>query len=303
MFLNDLRRKQPHARRIGLTGTPMPHSPMDLYGQMRFLDTSVFGTSFVRFRSRYAVMGGFERRQVIGYQNENEMMSRFKSAALVMQEKDLIDLPGEVDSILDVELEPGAAKVYSDVQNDFYAQVERGEITVSNALVKLLRLQQITTGVLALDSGEKEQISTAKYQVLADILADTSGKVVVFGRFSHDLDVAALATAHAQLRYGEVSGSRKDLDQGRFPEDVDVLGVQIQAGGVGIDLSRASLGVFLSTGFSLGDYLQARARLHRPGQKNRVTFLHILARNTIDERVYKMLLRREATIASLLKRS
>jgi SNF2 family DNA or RNA helicase len=304
MFLTQLRKQQPKVKRIGLTGTPMPHSPMDLYAQMRFVDPTVFGTSFTRFRTKYAVMGGYENRKVVAFRDEDEMMRRFRFAAYIAQEKDLLDLPGEVDTQLEVELEPAAREVYAKIENEFFAEVEAGTITVSNALVKLLRLQQVTSGALKLDDGHTLEISRAKQDTLRELLLDVepNRKVVVFGRFRKDLEVARNSAALADLRYGEVSGTQKDLDAGRFPQAVDVLGVQIQAGGVGIDLSAASLGVFLSTGFSLGDYLQARARLHRPGQQNKVTFVHVLARHSIDERVYRMLIRREQTIESLLKR-
>ena len=65
--------------RLGLSGTPIANSPMGAYGIFRFLDQDIFGKSFTRFRSRYAIMGGFEGREVIGYQNEGLFNSKFYS--------------------------------------------------------------------------------------------------------------------------------------------------------------------------------------------------------------------------------
>jgi SNF2 family DNA or RNA helicase len=304
MFLAELRKHQPFAKRLGLTGTPMPHSALDLYGQLRFIDPTVYGTSNTRFKARYAIYGGFENRQVIGFRDTADMMARFHSAAFVAQEKDLLDLPEEVDTEITVELEPAARKIYAELESEFYAQVEAGEITASNALVKLLRLQQICSGTVKLDSGEEKIVSEAKLDALTELLMDVEPgrKMVVFGRFRCDLETARAAAEIHHLRYGEVSGSRKDLDAGRYPDDVDLLGVQVQAGGVGIDLSKASLAFYLSTGFSLGDYTQTRARLHRPGQKHPVTFVHLLAGNTIDWRIYRALAKRQDVIAQLLKK-
>ncbi|MCL4402014.1 MAG: SNF2-related protein, partial [Acidobacteria bacterium] len=55
--------------RLGLSGTPMPHSPLDVYAYYRFLDPSIFGWSFHKFRQHYAVMGGFQHNQVVSYRN------------------------------------------------------------------------------------------------------------------------------------------------------------------------------------------------------------------------------------------
>lgn len=297
-FLAELGLRCP--RRLALTGTPVPHSPLDLYAQCRAIDRSVFGTSFARFRARYALMGGFQNHQVIGYQHLDELARRLATVAHQARKADVLDLPPEVRAERTCTLEPSARRVYEALEEEFYAEVERGEITVSNALVKLLRLQQITGGAIKLDSGEMRGISQAKEDLLADVLEDATEPVVVFARFSSDLAAIERVTERLGRRYGEVSGKRKDLDEARHPQGVDVLGVQIQAGGVGIDLSRAAVGVFYSCGYSLGEYLQACARLHRPGQTRSVTLLHLIAENTIDAKVYQALARREQVVETIL---
>ena len=82
--------------------------------------------------------------------------------------------------------------------------------------------------------------------------------------------------------------------------DAPILAVQIQAGGVGIDLTRAAYCVYLSTGFSLGDYEQSVARCHRPGQDRTVFYYHILVKDSVDERVYKALRARKNVVESVL---
>ncbi|MDY7011569.1 MAG: SNF2-related protein, partial [Planctomycetota bacterium] len=67
--------------RLALTGSPLPHSPLDAYALYRFLDPGIFGTSFVRFRARYAVMGGYGGHEVLGYQHQDELNQKFYSIA------------------------------------------------------------------------------------------------------------------------------------------------------------------------------------------------------------------------------
>jgi hypothetical protein len=107
--------------------------------------------------------------------------------------------------------------------------------------------------------------------------------------------------------YAELSGRRDDALAGDATlsvanvhgEPVEVAAVQIQAGGTGVDFSRSHFAVYYSLGFSLGDYVQSRARLYRPGQTEPVRFLHIVAAGTIDEDVYAALAARESVAAAV----
>jgi len=304
-FLYQLSKRVP--RRLALSGTPLPHSPADIYGQARFLNPEVYGTSFHRFKNRYAVKGGYQNYQIVGWKNTDEFERKFHSIVYeVTKEEVLADLPKEVDEDRWCRLEPKAQRIYDSLDRHFWAGVEKGEVSATNALVKLLRLQQVTSGWIPLEGEEQlEQVSHAKVDALKDLLMDilTTEPVVVFGRFHSDLDAVRDVAKKLDRRYAEISGRIKDglTSDATMSKDVDLLGVQIQSGGVGIDLSRSCYGVFFSTGFSLGDVLQARSRLYRPGQNRPTTFIHILCEDTIDVRICEALRARENIIESILR--
>jgi len=284
--------------RVALTGTPMSHSPLDIYAQYRALDKKIYGTSFARFRSRYAVMGGFNRMQVVGYQRESELRNLFYSRAYRVESADVLDLPSTLSINLMCELGREGQRLYSEMADEFIADLAGGHITASNALSRLLRLQQITSGYGRLEDGTNVEVDTSKQKVLEDILTDIGNEpVVVFTRFIHDLDVVHRTAAKVGVPSYEVSGRRKDLSEWTS----GVLAVQIQAGGLGLDLTMARYAVYYSLGFSLGDYSQSMARLHRPGQSRPVEYIHILASGTVDETVMDALARREAVIDHILK--
>ena len=286
------------AHRVALTGTPMSHSPLDIYAQYRAIDKDIYGTSFTRFRSRYAVMGGFNRMQVVAYQHEDELRRLFYSRAYRVESDDVLDLPSTLSINLMCDLGTKGRRLYQDVADQFVADVEGGQITASNALSRLLRLQQITSGYGRLEDGTDVEIDDAKARVLEDTLTDIGHEpVVVFTRFIHDLDVVHKIAAKVGVPSYEVSGRRKDLSEWSR----GVLAVQIQAGGLGLDLTRARYAIYYSLGFSLGDYSQSMARLHRPGQSAPVEYIHILARGTVDEQVMDALARREAVVDHILK--
>lgn len=307
MFCSRLGDQVPN--RICLTGTPMPHSPLDVYAQYRFLDKGIFGTSFTAFRARYAKMGGFQNHQVVGYENQDDLQKKFYSIAYRVKSEDVQSLPEAVDVVRPVVLSNYAKRLYKTLKDEFVVGVADGTVTASNALTRLLRLQQIGSGWARQDrnietgeEGQLLQIDTAKQDALADLMEDLNHEepIVIFCRFHHDLDAVHTVAAALGRSSLELSGRRNELAAWQSAA-APVLAVQVQSGGVGINLVRARYCVFYSLGFSLGEYLQARKRTHRPGQKHTVTYYHLIAKGTVDEQVYQALEARQDVVESVLK--
>ena len=288
-------------QRLALTGTPMAHSPLDIYAQYRALDKSIYGTSYTRFKARYAVMGGWSNTQVVDYQNQQEMTAKFYSIAYRVNATDVLDLPPLLTVTRTCELGPQARKLYRTLERDFIADLEEGRITAVNALSQLLRLQQVTSGYARTEDGLDVEVDTTKANLLYELLEDMGSEpVVVFARFKHDLEVVHRVARRLGRPSYEISGARKELSL--WNENGGVLAVQIQSGGLGIDLTKARYAVYYSLGFSLGDYLQSRARLHRPGQERPVEIIHLIAAQTVDEKVMAALAAREQVIESIMQR-
>ena len=292
-------------QRLALTGTPMAHSPLDIYAQYRALDKSIYGTSYFRFKSRYAVMGGWSNTQVVGYQHQEEFQEKFYSIAYRVEAADVLDLPPLLTVNRTCELGPLARKLYRALERDFIADLEEGRITAVNALSQLLRLQQVTSGYARTEDGLDVEVDTTKANLLYELLEDMGSEpVVVFARFKHDLEVVHRVARKLERPSYEISGARKELSL--WNENGGVLAVQIQSGGLGIDLTKARYAVYyslgFSLGFSLGDYLQSRARLHRQGQERPVEIIHLIAAQTVDEKVMAALAAREQVVESIMKR-
>lgn len=322
LFCSRLRKV---CRRRGLlTGTPNPHSPLDIYGQYRFADPGVFGTSFAAMRNRYSVMGGYGGHEIIAYKVAptlpkggpnpyydarlaQEYADKMYSIAIHVAD-DVLDLPVPVWSTVETTLSPKAQATYDALEADLYAEIGDGSITAANALTKILRLQQTTSGWIPLDedpaSIEKErewiEIDHAKRDLLADVLDDlpVDEPIVVACRFTRDLDNVRLVAEEQGRRYGEISGRRDDgLDEDAcMTTAADVVGVQIQAGGVGIDLTRAAYAVHYSVGYSLGDWDQWLKRTHRPGQTRQVRYINLVCEGTKDEEVFSALRARRTLV-------
>lgn len=287
--------------RIGLTGTPMPHSPLDLYAQYRALDTKVFGTSNAAFKRRYAEYGGFNGLQVTKFINQEEMAFKFERIAFRVT-SEILDLPPVTHTRKVCTLEPAAMKAYMQMEDEMYFEMLEGEVTAANALVKILRLQQITSGYIKNDDGTFVKISDSKQALLQDTLEDIDADepIVIFAVFKTDIKAIREELVKAKRSVAELSGSRNDLaewQEGKY----NAIVVQIRSGGVGVDLTRSCIQLYYSTSHSMGDYEQSIARTHRPGQTRPVRFIHLTAQGTIDEAIYAALEKKKQAVDLVLE--
>jgi len=277
-------------RIIGCTGTLLPHSPLDAFGIFRAIEPALFGTSFIPFRATYAVLGGFEGKQVVDFQNEQMMHDKIASVSYRVKSEDVLDLPPFMHIVRYCELDTKTRKAYDQMHNDLYAEYEGHELTAANAMVKVLRLQQITSGIITDSEGNEVRLGTEKASLLADILEDIAIEepVAVFCRFTADI-AAVKATARAQGReVYELSGQLNELEDWQKAKK-GILAVQIRAGKEGVDFTNACIQIYYSIGHSLGDYDQSIKRIHRPGQDKSVRYFHLVAKDTVDVSVYESL--------------
>jgi len=278
------------ARRVCLSGTPMRNSPMDLYSQCKFLDPGIFGSNQKQFLERYAVLDFFGN--VVGQQNTEELATRFGLVAHRVDKRSVLDLPPVTIVTRRFDLSEDAMKIYRTFEEDLSVQVGKGEVKASNALVSLLRAQQMTSGYVPVEddegAGRIEEIDGGKRNELSEIIDGirSDEPVIVFCRFRYDLDSVKQVAKEKGRGYFELSGRVNELRAWQTDVTGSVIGIQIQSGGVGVDGTRASYAVFYSTGFSLSDYEQACARLDRPGQTRPVTISNLVARGTVDEAVF-----------------
>lgn len=284
--------------RLLLTGTVITNKPIDVFSQYKFCDPAIYGNSFYQFRNRYFDMVGFGGyTPVMKRSMEGEFTERLHSIAFRATKAECLDLPEFTDIVQRIDLEPQAMRIYRQLVRDSYAELAEGSVTVTNVLSQLLRLSQLTGGYVGNDdAGGVTQVSTAKLDALADLVdgAVADGrKIVVIARFVPEIHAIGKMLEKKKIRYAQISGEIRDRDEqiAAFQDDPDVpvfIG-QIATAGLGITLTAASLMVFYSLDYSMSNYEQTRARIHRVGQKNECTYIHLVARGTVDEKVLKAL--------------
>ena len=314
-------------RRIGLTGTVMPHSPMDVFAQWRFIQPTAFGeydprtrerkrATFTGFQRRFGVMGGYMGREVIRYVNLDEMQAIMADNSIVVKKEDALDLPQAVDVVIPVVLSSKEKRIYEEMKSDLAATIggKQGQSSVPNRLTQMLRLRQITAGHLPNDDGEVQTIGDSKVSTIASIAHDTlegENRIVVFAVFKHEIDELRRVLTKAGTEVLVIDGGtsqderlriRKRFgDTEKHPERI-ILVAQIKTISLSVnELVTANNAIFASLSQQRDDLIQARDRLNRIGQKRKMTFWFPLARKTVDEVIYKSHEERTNLEAAVLK--
>lgn len=288
-----------------LSGTPVQNNAVDLYSQYRFLDPTVFGSNFYKFRNRFCVMGGFNRRQIVNYKDLDLLIKKEHSIAYRVTKKEALDLPEQTFETRYITLTPSEKKLYNTLKKESATELANGEtISASTVLTKLLRLQQFTGGFVIADGEEKpRQIGFGKINALEDIVddyvIDGGKKLVIFARFRAELDLIQKLLDKKKLKYGVIYGDIKLSDRGEIVKDFQeneetkVFLAQIDTAGLGITLTAADTCVYYSVNFNYAAYSQSLARIHRIGQRNTCTYIHLTTKGTVDELIMKALHKKE----------
>lgn len=311
-------------RRRILSGLPSPNSPLDLWAQFEFLDPKIFGGSYYVFRSQYChteskyFMGRNKPPVVVvtGYKNVEGLSAKIKPFSYRKTKDECLDLPPKIymPSRI-VEMTDEQKKVYSELKEKTTVELEKDvHVDARIVITKLLRLHQVLCGHVTDEQGTLREIKTKRLDALLEVLADHSGKAIIWANYNHSIAAICKAIAEEKdeegnLVYGERAVARfyggnsstRNEDERRWKEDpaCRFLVASQGAGSMGNTWVEADLVVYYSNDFSLEHRLQSEDRAHRSGQRKSVTYVDLMTPNTIDEKIIKAL-RNKIDLASTI---
>ena len=277
-----------------MTGTPVTKGPEDVYSQFKFLDPFILGyDSYYSFRARYCVMGGYENRQIVSYNNIDELTNSIEGHSFRVLKKDCLDLPDKIYQRHPVELSKKQRKLYDQLRKDFVTELEGEHLSAPEAITRLLRMQQIICGWFPTEEGGMEiDEKNTRLTALIDLLPDIECKVIIWARFKRDIKAIGVALGDKAVSYyGEVSNDDREIAVDRFQNDPKVryfIG-QPQSGGIGLTLTAAECAIYYSNSFDLETRMQSEDRCHRIGTKNNVTYIDFESPKTIDTKIINAL--------------
>jgi len=297
-------------RRI-MTGSPVTKNPLDLYTQCDFLSPWLLDfTSYYAFRNRYAEMKtlhmhGRQIQVVNGFKNLGELSDKLKGFSYRVLKEDCLDLPDKIFIKRQIALTPDQRKLYEQMKKEAMAVLKGKQSTTVNTLTQLMRLQQITCGHFTADDGATQPIANNRITELMNVLDETEGKAIIWAHYQYDITeiIKAVVKEYGPGSivdyYGLTPQEDRQPNIKRFQDDPKcrfMVGTP-STGGYGITLTAANTVIYYSNGYDLEKRLQSEDRAHRIGQKKSVTYVDIMADETVDEKIVQAL-RKKINIAS-----
>lgn len=293
--------------RVILTGSPIANGPIDLYAQFEFLDPDIIGMGdFYSFRNRYCVMGGYENKQIIGYDNMEELMELIKPYTYMVTQSEVFDkLPEKVYAIRVVSLSKEQKKHYDTMKETKTVEDNGKELTVQNALEKMLRLQEITGGHVSFkseDLNNKEKFDriridgpNPKLIELMNCIDETIGSVIIWAQFRDEIKmiVEELGMMYGKDSvvefHGGVSEEDRKINRDAFQnKNARFFVGNTATGGMGLELSAANTMIYFSNSFNFIDRMQSVERAFE-ATKDSILVVDIVAERTVDVHIAKAL--------------
>ena len=288
-----------------LTGSPVTKSPLDLYTQCAFLSPELLGfSSFYSFRARYAVMDavhvGNQRYIHIPkyYVNLDELNSKLRTFSYRVRKDECLDLPEKIKQLRTIQLTTEQRSVYNNLKEKAIAIMQDESVSFTVKLVELLRLHQITNGFLKTDEGNiKEFEENPKMDELLNILEQIEGKAIIWANYVHNIEsiTSKLTELYGKNSvvniYGDVDAVKRKEAVHRFQNDPECkffVG-NPSTGGFGLTLTAASYVIYFSNNYNYEIRIQSEDRAHRIGQNKNVTYIDIVAKDTVDFHIMKAL--------------
>jgi len=276
-----------------MTGTPAAQSPLDAYGLAKLVNPTSVPRFFSSFRDQ--VMYKVTNFKWIPKETATTTVHNALQPAIRFTKDECLDLPEMTYVKRDVEMTRQQKKYYEDLRNRMVIQAAGEQITSTNAAVNMNKLLQISSGALYTDTGEALEFDIKhRYQVLREVIDESSQKVLVFAPFKHVIDLLTDKLRQDKITCevirGDVPAPRRTDIFKQFQEQDNprVLVIQPQSAAHGVTLTAANTVVWWGPTSSLETYAQANARVHRSGQRHPCTVIQLQG-SSVEKQVYKLL--------------
>ncbi len=275
-----------------MSGTPITKNVVDLWTQYMFLNEAIIGHRYVStFKAHYCLLGGFGNKEVVGQKNIEFLQEKLAPYTSVIKKEDALDLPEKIYSEWVFEMTPEQSSIYKQLKENFLLMFESGEImSISHAASLVLRLQQVTCGVLTTDDGRIIEIDNPRLAELELLLGTLEGKIIIWARFNSDiLSIKKLLGDKCVTYYGATSAEDREGAVNKFldPDSgIDYFVSNPSAGGTGLNLQGlCHTAIYYSNSFNSVHRWQSEDRIHRIGTTENCQYFDMICKKSKDRHI------------------
>ena len=288
----------PH--RFVLSGCPCPNHNSEIFPQMKFVNNEIFGNNFYGFLARYFHQDLSNPHVWFQTAEDKERYNlRLTEQSVFLKKEDCVDLPEKVFQVRRFEMASEQKQHYNELLNDIKSHIN--EWSKFEFTAKLMKLREITSGFVYTKDSNVITMDSNKPKALAEILEEIGNKqVIIWCQFQHEIKSLAEQFGGVAL----TSSSSKTKDRYEIIRDfrdgkIQYLFTHPSLMGKGLTFVNCTYNVYYSLSFSYEEFKQSQDRIHRIGQTNKCTYIIMQAKDTIDEKIYSCLQRKESAVDEL----
>lgn len=291
-------------RRI-MTGDPITRDPLDLWGQCEFLRPGILGcASYFAFRNTYAnlidvSLGPRSFKKITGFKNIDRLTKLIQSFSYRVKKEDCLDLPPKSYEFHYVELTKEQKTYYDALRDESIAFFSANQFVTGDMVMKrLMKLHQIVCGSIKMDDGSEITLPNNRISALMEVLEEVDGKAIIWATYRSDIRAIYEALrkqygeASCLLFYGDTTNDERQQATEKFQDvrnPARFLVSNPATGGYGNTWTAASTVVYYSNDYRLDLRKQSEDRCHRIGQEKAVTYIDLMCKGTVDEKIVKSL--------------
>jgi len=297
--------------RLILSATPAPNSKLEYWPQMEFIRPGLLNSNFFSFRASFFCLIRGEsviplrslgRKEMImmmqrGYKmslipgTESVISDRMAKYCQFVDKREVLDLPDEIDVIRSIEMTPDQKRAFSQMKRDLVTQIKEEEVSVPNALAKLMKLRQISSGFIYNSEGEAIEFdNNPKMKELENVIEEIGNKkIIIFCQYRWSIErICKKLQRKTHDLFGATTNKEESIQRFKSSSN-EILVTHPSSGGVGLSFNDCDYMIFYSLDYSYMNYHQCRGRIMRAMKKNNATYIHLIVENSLDRTIMQAL--------------
>jgi SNF2 family DNA or RNA helicase len=282
-----------------LTGTPISNGALhDIWSLYCFLDpylergypySRIFGGSYKTFEDRYCILNMYHKPS--SYIHVKELQEIINEHSYRVKKVDCLDLPDKLPDEI-IKVDQSEKTLYKKLATE--SAILEYEILADNPLSRLVKLRQLCSGHIKLDTGDILEVKNEKLNILQELIEgyEDDEKLVIFAEFKYSIGKIVELLKKMKIKHVVLDGDQKDKTIWRkFQSDksIRVIVCQYQTASAGIDLFASDTIIYYEPTLRSNILEQSRDRIHRTGQSNKCSYIHLLTRGTVEVDIYRAL--------------
>ncbi|MBQ2395677.1 MAG: DEAD/DEAH box helicase [Bacteroidales bacterium] len=285
------------SHRFVLSGCPTPNHNSEIFPQMKFVDSDLFGNNFYGFLARYFHQDMTNPHNWYQTDEDKERYyAKLSNKSVFLRKEDCVDLPEKVFEVRKFQMSKKQKEYYDSLYLDIQSNINHWSKFEFTA--KLMKLREVASGFVINKDKSITTFDNGKEQLLYDVISEIGNKpIIIWCQFKHEIET--LAKKFNGVALTSQTKNRDSIIRDFKDNKIQLLFTHPKLIGKGLTFTNCTYNIYYSLSFSYEEFKQSQDRIHRIGQNKKCTYIILQADNTIEKKMYDCVQRKGNAVDEL----